>query len=134
MKLVDLHQDIGLYWLPLQLLNEREPHQNISHRTLPHFDDHVAFIERRPYEAWYWFAEPKMDRPAGCVYLTHQREIGVGVLRQFRGQGLAKQAIAELMRLHPGRFLANVAPGNAPSHSLFEGLGFKPLQVTYVLE
>ena len=132
MKLHDLYADDGgLHWLPLQLLNEREPHQNISHQRLPSFANHVAFIERRPYRAWYWFAEAELARPAGCVYLTRQREIGVGVLRAFRGQGLASAAVLELMRLHPGRFLANINPANEASIALFRKLGFGgPIQIT----
>jgi hypothetical protein len=40
-------------------------------------------------------------------------------------------AVRELMRLHPGRFLANVNPENAASRKLWEGIGGKLLQVTY---
>ena len=142
MILYDLYADDGrMHWLPLSLLNEREPHQNISHRRLPKWDDHVAFIESRPYRYWYWFTEvakpnapPPLRfpaRPAGCVYLTRQREIGIGVLKAFRGQGLARAAVTELMLRHPGRFLANINPVNEASIALFRKLGFGgPIQIT----
>lgn len=123
----------NMWHVPFQLLQERELHENISHREMPTWDEHRAFALSNPYHSWYWF-EGLEGLAGGCIYLSKQREIGVGVLRAHRGNGFAKQAIAELMRLHPGRFLANVAPGNGPSHRLFESLNFKPLQVTYVLE
>ena len=116
--------------LLFELLQEREPHQNISHRRMPTWQEHCDFIRSVPYEAWYWFTSPA-GFPAGCVYLSKQREIGVGVLKAHRGQGLASQAIRELMRLHPGRFLANIAPGNEASIALFRKLGFGgPIQIT----
>ena len=40
-------------------------------------------------------------------------------------------ALLELMRLHPGKFLANVNPANEASRKLWESLGGKLIQVTY---
>lgn len=129
MTLHDLYES-GRWELPFQLLQEREPEQNISHKEMPTWEQHCAYIRSRPHAAWYWFTSPG-DIPAGCVYLSKQREIGIGVLKAHRGQGLARQAITELMRLHPGRFLANVNPANEPSLALFRSLGFAgPIQVT----
>ena len=122
--------DPGMYALPYRLLLEREPEQNISHKEMPTWEAHCSFVRSRPYLAWYWF-ESADGQPAGCVYLSKQREIGVGVLKAHRGQGLAKEAITELMRLHPGRFLANINPHNSQSARLFHSMGFKLLQVTY---
>lgn len=133
MKLIDLYED--KHWeLPFQLLKEREPHQNISHREMPTWEQHCAFVRSKPYLAWYWFTSPA-EFPAGCVYLSKQREIGVGVLKAHRGQGLAREAIRELMRLDPGPFIANFNPANVPSIRLFHSLGFtRPVQVTYAHE
>ena len=116
--------------IPFRLLQEREPSQNISHKAMPTWEEHCAFVRSEPYAAWYWFTNPA-ERPAGCIYLTHQREIGIGVLKAHRGKGLARDAIAELMRLHPGRFLANINPANEASIALFRSLGFGgPIQIT----
>ena len=78
----DLYADPSMWWLPHQLLAEREPHENISHREVPTWADHCAFMQSRPHAAWYWFASE--GEPAGCVYLSRQREIGVGVLKKHR--------------------------------------------------
>lgn len=120
----------GMWTLPFELLSEREPHENISHTVMPTWEQHCAFMRSKPYEAWYWFTSPA-EFPAGCVYLSRQREIGIGVLRRHRGQGLACEAIRELMRLHPGRFTANINPANEASIALFRKLGFVgPIQIT----
>lgn len=133
MTLVDVYESPKLWSIPYLLLEEREPHQNISHRAMPTYAEHCAFMLSQPYLAWYLIQDRRRNN-TGCVYLSKQREIGVGVLKEYRGQGLGKEAIAELMRLHPGKFYANVAPGNHTSHLLFESIGFTPLQVTYTHE
>lgn len=122
--------DAAAVGLLFELLREREPHQNISHKRMPTWGEHCAFVMSRPYESWYYFTSLG-GFMAGAVYLSKQREIGVGVLKAHRGQGLGRAAVVELMRLHPGRFLANVAPGNEASAKLFKSLGFNIIQHTY---
>lgn len=116
--------------LLFNLLKEREPHQNISHKRMPTWEEHCAFVHSRPYEHWYMFTSAG-GFLAGAVYLSKQREIGVGVLKAHRGQGLGRAAVVELMRLHPGRFLANINPANEASAKLFKSLGFNIIQHTY---
>ena len=119
------------------LLAERTPEQSISHKVMPTWQQHCGFVDSRPYEAWYlvWDETREALSPrgiaVGAVYLSRQREIGVGILRTERGQGHAQWAIGELMRLHPGRFLANISPANEPSARLFGRLGFSLIQHTY---
>ncbi len=130
MKLFDIYTDPSSWTLPFQLLQERAPCQNISHRAMPTWDEHRDFVLSRPYPRWYSF-DSAIGAPAGCVYLTTRREVGIGVLKRYRGEGLAIAAIEELMRLHPGRFVANINPANEASIALFRKLGFGgPIQIT----
>jgi len=69
----------------------------------------------------------------GSIYLTRQREIGIGIFKDRRKKGYAMESIKMLMNKHPGRFLANINPENDPSIKLFEGIGFKHIQNTYEL-
>lgn len=116
-----------------QLLKEREPHECISHKRMPTRQEHVAFVNSRPYFAWY-IAEAD-GHARGAVYLSHQREIGVGILKGHRGHGYALDAVSALMRKHPGSFLANINPANQASIRLFAKLGFSgPIQHTYARE
>lgn len=133
MTLHDLYTAPQMWQLPYQLLQEREPRQNISHRAMPTWEEHCAFIRSMPHDAWYWFTSPG-EFEAGCIYVSKQREIGVGVLKKHRGQGLAREAVLEVIRRHPGRLLANINPVNEASIRLFASLGFSHLQVTYAHE
>jgi RimJ/RimL family protein N-acetyltransferase len=116
-----------------ELLAERDPIANISHRKMPTFEQHREFIDSLPYRAWYIiFTE---NTPIGAVYLTYKNEIGVSILKAHQENGYGKMAIELLMKLHPEKkFLANIAPGNARSISMFEGLGFELIQITLAKE
>ena len=140
MRLVDVYEGAGGYSLSAsnvlwRLLEERPAHANISHRAMPTREQHEAFIQSHLYEAWYLIEDLSFHRQAvGSVYLTKDDEIGVFVFKEFQRQGFAKQAIAELMYLHPReRYLANINPENDVSTRLFGRLGFKHIQETHEL-
>jgi RimJ/RimL family protein N-acetyltransferase len=130
---------VSVYRLPrsapfvlYQLLQEREPHVNISHRKLPTWKDHLRFISRRPYNAWYLIEAAQ--HYVGAIYLTENGEIGIGILERWRGRGYGPAAIRLLMRKHPReRFLANINPKNAKSIRMFSDMGFHMIQQTYEL-
>lgn len=115
-----------------ELLNEREVYQNISHKKMPTWEEHVAFVSSKPYKAWYLIQfEGKW---AGAVYLTHANEIGLWVFKKVQERGVATLALGELIKLHPEkRYLANIAPYNIKSINFFEKQGFKLIQRTYEL-
>lgn len=130
-----------------ELMKEREPEINISHRELPTFEQHRQFVTRRPYRCWYLIerqAEGK-EEPVliGYVSATNQNEIGIVIRKPFRGCGFGPMAILMLTQIHRplpaepsvrnGRWLANIAPGNARSRHVFESLGFREIQRTYEL-
>jgi hypothetical protein len=58
----------------------------------------------------------------GAIYLSHSCS------RHIRAKGNGKAALAELRRLHPGRVLANIAPGNERSQRFFAAQGFRHIQ------
>jgi RimJ/RimL family protein N-acetyltransferase len=136
MSLVDVYTHPEAVDVLYKLLKEREPHQNISHNGMPTRKDHVAFVESKPYKAWYLIQiatdEPiNPDLTVGAIYLTKAREVGIGILKAHRGHGHARNAIQALRQMHPGKLLANINPHNKASRRLFEKLGFNFLQVTY---
>jgi RimJ/RimL family protein N-acetyltransferase len=112
-----------------ELLTERDPIANISHREMPTFRQHQDFIDSRPYQ--YWYIVFIDDEPIGATYLTNQNEIGVFITKAHQRNGYGKMAVELLMKLHPEqKFLANIAPYNARSIALFGKLGFKMKQIT----
>ena len=130
MRLLDAYthpEAVDVLW---QLLQERTPDQNISHRAMPTLAQHKAFIESRPYPAWYLI---DCGHLVGATYLTDRREIGIGILGRFKREGYGRSAIRMLMERHPGKFLANINPANRPSIDMFVDLGFNLLQATYAI-
>jgi RimJ/RimL family protein N-acetyltransferase len=130
---------VSVYRLPkvapellYRLLEEREPHVNISHRGLPTWKEHLRFIAKRPYSAWCLIRSGQDY--VGAIYLTDLGEIGIGILADWRGRGFGPAAIGLLMRKHPrSRFLANINPNNAQSIRMFGEMGFRLIQQTYEL-
>lgn len=125
-----------------QLLAERPPEVNISHKEMPSFTQHEAFCASKPYAGWWLIvhAAPREEKvtshdPVGACYITKMGEIGIQIARGHQRRGYARTALNTLIEMHKGRrLLANIAPGNEPSRKLFEGFGFKLIQHTYELE
>ena len=114
------------------LLKEKTPEQSISHTEMPTMRAHKMFVASRPYLAWYliWVEGVAI----GAIYLTYNREIGIGIFKGLKSRGYGTQAVKKLMELHPGKFYANINPDNYASRMFFqEQFGAKLLQHTYVL-
>lgn len=128
MRLVGVYgEPSAALWL-YALLGDREPQENISHKRMPTWREHMAFVESEPYE--YWALIENHGSVVGAIYLSKQREIGIHLFKEARGQGIGEQAIALLREQYPGPVLANVNVHNAGSIRFFERIGFVPLQVT----
>lgn len=132
MKLVDIYSlaPIKTRQFLYDLLLNRPATANISHKQMPTFEEHCAFVSSYPYMAWYLIFDG--GDPVGSIYLTLQGEIGIHLIKSRRNKGLGANAVSELMRRHGKiRYLANIAPLNEPSKKLFKGMGFKLIQETY---
>lgn len=123
-----------------QLLKERPIEANISHKEMPTWDEHVAFVRSHPYKGWYLIqVYPEHDNPripgeraiVGSIYLTHQREVGIFILQEHQNKGYGQAAIWLLKAKYPGKLLANVAPGNHRSQDFFKRIGARQIQVTF---
>jgi RimJ/RimL family protein N-acetyltransferase len=131
MELIDVYAETSSSTVLYFLLEERAPEESISHKEMPDWHKHCVFLETRPYLAWYLVMVGDMS--VGAVYLSKQREIGIGILKAHQGHGYGAAAVKLLMAMYPGKFLANVAPGNQKSIDLFAKLGFSHIQNTYQL-
>lgn len=135
------------------LLAERTPEQSISHREMPTWDEHAAFVKRMAshnvliledddfrlgeprYQGWF-LVENYLGAVVGSVYLTGQRnEIGISIFRRFQKRGYGQEAVTLLVQKYgPAKYLANINPANEPSRKMFEKLGFRVIQHTLMLE
>lgn len=113
------------------LLVERPAYANISHNAKMDRNRHVAFVTAHPYREWCLIMVD--NKWVGSVYITHQNELGIFILKAHHRKGYARQAIDMMMQRHPrDYYLANVAPGNHPSHRLWESFENHAIcQITY---
>ena len=113
------------------LLLERPDYANISHDGKPDRNRHVSFVLAHPYREWCLIMAE--NQWVGAIYITHQNELGIGILKAHQRKGYARQAIELMMLRHPrDHYLANVAPSNHPSHKLWESFPDHAIvQLTY---
>lgn len=132
MKLVDVYSTDKAAQVLYDLLKERKDWQNISHKAMPTWEDHVRFIESRPYAHWYLVEHE--GEFVGAIYISKQRELGRFLFERFTGKGLMHEAFKILRNRHPGKFIGNVSPLNRPAQKQVEKEGWKLVQYVYVLE
>lgn len=115
------------------LLKERDPRVNISHKKMPTYNQHVRFVMSKPYSKWYIIENE--CRKVGSIYLTKQNEIGIFIQKKSQGKNIATIALNQLIKKNPrNRYLANVSPKNKKSARFFKKSGFRLIQHTYELE
>lgn len=108
------------------LLAERKPWQNISHNKMPTWEDHVKFVDSKPYRDWYIIQKLDDYTFCGAVYLTKNDEIGIFLFERYQHWGLGDKVLETLYSLYPKvkYFLANVSPNNSASLAFFTNHGF----------
>ena len=113
-----------------------EPHTNISHTRLPSREEHESFVKgANQYHNWWVVRKIKTGELTGNAYVTHNGEIGIFVLREFRKQGVGAFVMEHIFKSYPStRLLANIAPSNNNSANFFREYGFHIIQKTYALD
>ena len=112
------------------LLKQREGIVNISHKSLPTWEEHVEFIKNNTYQSWdiIWVDNVRI----GNIYLTDRDEIGIFLDKKSQSNGYGSIAINEFMKKNgKKRYLANINPTNYKSIQFFGKQGFVHIQNTY---
>ena len=112
------------------LLKQREGIINISHKSLPTWEEHVEFIKNNTYQSWdiIWVDNVRI----GNIYLTDRDEIGIFLDKESQSNGYGSIAINEFMKKNgKKRYLANINPTNYKSIQFFGKHGFIHIQNTY---
>jgi len=114
------------------LLMERNPRENISHKKMPTYNEHLSFVSAKPYSKWYVIMY-RVNK-VGSIYLTSQNEIGIFIKKSFQNKQIGNIALRKLIQKNPKkRYLANVNPKNKKSIRFFKNSGFKLIQYTFEL-
>ena len=94
-----------------EMLEERELIQNITHKKIPSYNEHVNFIKSNPYSNWYIIFEN--NKKIGTVYLSKENEVGVFIIKKNQRNGIGKESLKKLIKKNPRKkFFANVNPKN----------------------
>ena len=112
------------------LLKQREEIVNISHKSLPTWEEHVEFIKNNTYQSWdiIWVDNVRI----GNIYLTDRDELGIFLDKKSQSNGYGSIAINEFMKKNgKKRYLANINPTNYKSIQFFGKHGFIHIQNTY---
>ena len=116
-----------------ELLKNKDPNANISHKKMPSYDEHVEFVMSKPYTNWYVIEYDKKN--VGAIYLSKQDEIGISVKRDYKYDQIAKPALKLLIKLNPRkRYLANVSPKDVRSQEFFLKNGFNGFEYVYEIK
>ena len=116
-----------------ELLKQREPEQNISHKKMPNYNQHVKFVKSKPYS--FWSTIIKNEERIGSVYLTVLNEIGISFVKGKNAKGLEEQILKLIMKCHPRkRFFINISPKNKKLELVVKKMNFKMIQKTYEIE
>ena len=114
------------------LLKERDPRANISHKKMPTYNEHVKFIKSKPYSKWYIIF--KSNQKIDLIYLSKNNEIGIFLKKSYQGMNIGNFALNELMKKNPrSHYLANLNPKNKKSLTFFKKNNFKLIQYTLEL-
>tara|TARA_B100001540_G_C15781041_1_gene631059 strand:+ start:409 stop:810 length:402 start_codon:yes stop_codon:yes gene_type:complete len=112
------------------LLKQREGSVNISHKSLPTWEEHLNFIKNYDYPAWDIIIVN--DKKIGNIYLTTRDEIGIFIDKEFQNCGYGSDALIAFMKKNgKKRYLANINPTNYKSIQFFGRHGFNHFQNTY---
>ena len=112
------------------LLKNKDPNANISHKKMPSYDEHVKFVMSKPYTNWYIIEYDKKN--VGTIYLSKQDEIGISVSNDYEYDQIVKPALKLLMKLNQRkRYLANTSPKDVRSQEFLLKNGFTGLEYVY---
>ena len=114
------------------LLKERDPLANISHKKMPSYHEHVLFVSSKPYSKWYVILYGA--NKVGSIYITTQNEIGIFIKKSFQDKQIGSIVLKKLIQKNPKkRYLANVSPKNKNSINFFKKNKFRLIQYTFEL-
>ena len=115
------------------LLKNKDPNANISHKKMPSYDEHVKFVMSKPYTNWYIIEYDKKN--VGAIYLSKQDEIGISINKDYEYEQIVKSALELLMKLNQRkRYLANTSSKDVRSQEFLLKNGFTSLEYVYEMK
>ena len=110
---------------------------NISHKSLPNFEDHELFVKKNPYRVWYLVFNNK--KPVGSFYLKYDNSVGLKL--SLQEISIVDEIISFIKNnFNPEKeipsetttyFYINISTENNELKDILEEINLKPLQISY---
>lgn len=120
------------------LLKERI--HNISHKELPLYENHINFVNSKPYLHWYIFSID--ESVIGSFYIKDDNSIGINIKNP--SILIVKEVVSfinknfqpkdEILSIRPNYFYINTAVTNDKMNKILRELGILPIQISFKLE
>jgi len=114
------------YTFLYELLANRDPNENISHKTMPTWEEHVKFNNNKPY-----YIDRIIylnDKPLGRLYVTSTSRIGI----RIKNRSFKKIIIEEILKTYnPCKHFINVSPKDKVFKKILKKYKYKKIQETY---
>ena len=117
------------------LLSERKQFENISHKKLPSYNNHVKFIKSKPYAKWLLIE--CREKILGSVYLSKNSEIAIWIKKDIKDykMKIRKKVLEEIItKFTRKKYLTNLNPRNKKIINFYKKNGFKLIYSTFQLE
>ena len=117
------------------LLSERKQFENISHKKLPSYNNHVKFIKSKPYAKWLLIE--CREKILGSVYLSKNNEIAIWIKKDIKDykMKIRKKVLEEIItKFTRKKYLINLNPRNKKIINFYKKNGFKLIHSTFQLE
>ena len=117
------------------LLSERIPYENISHKKLPSYANHVKFVKSKPYSKWFLIEYG--DKLIGSVYLSKNNEIAIWIKKYLKDPKsiIRKKILQEILtKFRRKKYFANVNPRNKKLINFYKKNEFKLIYFTFEIK
>ncbi|QWE28990.1 hypothetical protein [Polynucleobacter sp. AM-7D1] len=120
-----------------ELLKKRV--HNISHNSLPTYNDHKNFVKNSPYRVWYLIKVH--DGYIGSLYLLNDNCVGIFVDPNYdhaieyaiSWALMSHKPLPEIKSIRSSNFHINVSPSNDRLKKAIQNIGGTKIQTTFSL-
>ena len=116
-------------------MSERKPFENISHKKLPSYNNHIKFIKSKPYSKWLLIQYN--EKMVGSVYLSKNNEIAIWIKKNIKEHKMKirKKILQEILtKFVRKKYFANINPRNKKIINFYKKSGFKLIYSTFQLD
>ena len=116
-------------------MSERKQFENISHKKLPSYNNHVKFIKSKPYAKWLLIE--CREKILGSVYLSKNNEIAIWIKKDIKDykMKIRKKILEEVItKFTRKKYLTNINPRNKKIINFYKKNGFKLIYSTFQLD